>query len=88
MDDVPEQFLPSDYQRGLWASLIIEGDGTDVDGFWHAFCPLHDKHHDPEKPSALINFQKGVMKCLGDPCCHKGRAISLTNTLNRMYRHE
>jgi len=81
--------LPSEYQEGLWGSLVIVEDGTDQDGNWHGWCPLHESEMDPERPTALFNFQSGVLVCNGDPSCHEGkRAISLTNVLTRMYQHD
>jgi hypothetical protein len=82
---VPEEYFPNEYQSNLWSQQVIVADGTDEEGYWHGWCPLHDNENDPEVPSALINFQKGVLKCLGEPCCHEGRAISLQNVLVRMY---
>jgi len=84
--DVNPLHLPSSYQEELWGKYVIAGDGTDLDGDWHGWCPLHDKAEDPERPTALFNFQSGVMVCMGDPSCHEGkRAISLTNVLMRMH---
>lgn len=82
---IPEEFLPTEHQKNLWWRLIIEEDGTSVDGYWHGWCPLHDNNQDREVTTALFNFLKGVMKCLGEPCCHKGRALSLHNTFIGMY---
>lgn len=84
--EVSEEFLPTILQKGLWWDSIIETDGTDTEGYWHGWCPLHDNERDLGKPTALFNFLKGVMKCNGDPCCHTGRAISLQNVLIMMYK--
>lgn len=75
--------MPSKFQEGLWADYVMEQDGTDTEGNWHGSCPLHT--WGAGEPTALFNFQSGVMVCLGDPCCHEGkRAISLTNVLTQM----
>jgi hypothetical protein len=85
--DIPEEFLPNEFQKNLWWGLVIEKDGTDGEGYWHGWCPLHDNTQDPETPTALFNFLRGVMKCNGEPSCHPGqRAISLQNVFVRMYR--
>jgi hypothetical protein len=83
--EIPDEFRPNEFQAKLWSQQLIATDGTDGEGYWHGWCPLHDNENDPEVPTALFNFLKGVMKCNGDPCCHKGRAISLQNLLIRMY---
>jgi hypothetical protein len=81
--------LPSEFQEGLWGASVIAGDGTDQNGSWHGWCPLHDNVMDPDLPSALFNFATGVLVCNGEPSCHEGkRAISLTNVLTRMYAHD
>lgn len=85
MEKPGEMFLPNEFQKNLWWSFVIEEDGTDTEGYWHGWCPIHDNEHDKEVPTALFNFLKGVMKCNGDPCCHEGRAMSLQNVLMRMY---
>lgn len=86
MKDVSPIHLPSAYQEGLWGSSIIAEDGTDQNGYWHGWCPIHDEVKDAGKPTAMFNFESGVMVCNGEPSCHEGkRAISLTNVLTRMY---
>lgn len=78
--------LPSEYQEGLWGDSVIVKDGTDQAGYWHGWCPIHDEVRNPDLPSALFNFESGVMVCQGDPSCHEGqRTMSLTNVLIRMY---
>lgn len=85
--DVSEQHLPSKHQEGLWGSFVILEDGTDSQGNWHGWCPIHDNVMDPDVPTALFNFLSGVMTCNGEPSCHEGqRTISLTNVLIRMYK--
>jgi len=79
--------LPSEYQEGLWGKCVIVKDGTDQNGNWHGFCPIHDQVRSKAKPTALFNFETGVMVCNGEPSCHEGkRSISLTNVLIRMYK--
>jgi hypothetical protein len=77
--------MPSKYQEELWGNYIIAEDGTDQEGNWHGWCPMHPFPGD-NRPTALFNFQSGVLVCLADPSCHEGkRAISLTNVLTRMH---
>lgn len=78
--------LPSEYQEGLWGNSVIIKDGTDQNGNWHGWCPIHDNVRDKHRPTALFNFESGVMVCNGEPSCHEGkRSMSLTNVLVRMY---
>lgn len=84
--NVDPMHMPSKFQEDLWGSRIIAEDGTDQDGNWHGWCPLHEAEMDADRPTALFNFQSGVMVCLAEPSCHEGkRAISLTNVLTRMH---
>jgi hypothetical protein len=75
--------MPSKFQEGLWADYVYVEDGTDTEGNWHGRCPLHGG--EDGTPSALFNFQSGVLVCLGEPCCHGAKkAISFTNVLTQM----
>lgn len=83
LTEVDPLHMPSKFQEGLWADYVLVEDRTDPEGNWHGWCPLHK--WDGQNPTALFNFQSGVMVCLGDPCCHDGKgAISLTNVLTQM----
>lgn len=77
---------PSDSQRDLWWEYIIEDDGADPDGWWLGRCPLHDKEGVGVEPTAQFNFQHGALRCMGDPCCHQKRTMSLNNVLIEMVR--
>lgn len=86
-EEVSIMFMPSKSQRGLWWDMVMETDGVDQDGYWLGWCPVHDKVRDPEVASAQFNFRKGVIRCLGDPCCHEGqRVMSLTNLTVRIMK--
>jgi hypothetical protein len=81
-DEVSPLVMPTKSQRELWWHLVMADDGVDPAGYWLGWCPVHDEEHDPELASAQFNFRKGVMRCLGEPCCHDGKkVISLTNVM-------
>lgn len=82
MQDLPPG--PSDSQRELWWSYIIESEGADPDGWWLGRCPLHDMKGAGVEPTAQFNFQHGALRCMGDPPCHDRRSISLGNVLSRI----
>lgn len=79
---VPQQFHPtkerySKFWRFIWPDL-----GADPDGWWYGQCLLHDDRPKAKTlvASAMYNFSKGVMRCMGDPCCHYGKgSMSLSN---------
>lgn len=84
---VPLSFLPSKWQWRFWGPFIDPGQGTDPDGAFLGWCPIHDTTRDRERMSAVFNFAKGIMRCEGDPSCHQGkRAVSLSNVAIKMIR--
>jgi len=84
---LPTHGLPSPYQFRTWADwlhrdpeLLYFHDG----GWYFAYCPMHDKerraYQDDNVGGAMINFDKGVLRCLADPACHSPqRVVSLVN---------
>lgn len=77
---------PSPSQRGVWWRYIIAENDADPDGWWLGHCPLHDKEGVGVEPTAQFNFRHGALRCLGVPCCHKKRTMSLSNVLVEMVR--
>lgn len=80
---VPTEFLPTPYQYTLWHDFVMWRDGTDPNGNFQGWCPLHDPTRVDHEQGAEFNFDRGVMRCYGD--CHAGkRAMSLSNVKTRM----
>lgn len=87
--DIPDEFMPSDHQKRMWSSFTDPSSDPDGDGNWLGWCPIHDRLHADDVPSAHYNFKRGVMRCLNDPPCHEGkRAISLSNLIILMSHKE
>lgn len=83
LPDVPMHLLPSKSQYALWKDWVDWTLGADPAGEFLGACPLHDK--DKEDMSAVFNFDRGVMRCQGDPSCHAPkRAMSLGNVARQM----
>jgi hypothetical protein len=79
---VPQRFHPTKQRYKQFWQYVWPEMGADPDGWWYGRCLLHD--HNPVKTahvaSAMYNFSKGVMRCMGDPSCHDGkRSMSLSN---------
>lgn len=72
--------MPSKYQKSLWANWYQEDLGTDPQGRWLGWCPLHDPERATEA-SATYNFSVGSMTCLAASKCHKGNSISLDRVI-------
>lgn len=84
---VPEQFWPTRRQYTIFSPFIAFDKGTDLDGWWYGYCPLHDlRYRSADAPaSAMFHWHYGAMRCLRDDPCHPGKkAISLANLLVRM----
>ncbi len=82
--DVRMDLLPSIAQYARWGEWVDWEGGPDVVGEWLGSCPLHDQAKD-DASSAVFNFDRGIMRCQGDPSCHAPkRAMSLNNVASRL----
>lgn len=89
MTEVPLEYAPSPAQEKVWMRYVMKELGTDVDGWWMGWCPLHDKARVENRSTAQFNFLRGVMRCepaqLQQDSCHAPkRALSFQNVLTRM----
>lgn len=79
--DVDDWLMPTGPQYTTFKRWVCWGDGTDEQGRFLGWCPLHDQPGDA--PSALFNFNKGMFWCQADPSCHHPRrAMSIQNLLH------
>lgn len=75
----------ADMNMKRWADWFMPG--TDVDGWFFGWCPVHDKEQKPDRATAQYNFGQGVMRCLITPeSCHEGKkkGMTLVNVLWRL----
>jgi hypothetical protein len=84
---VPLEFHPTKERYEKFWRFIIPSMGADPDGWWYGTCLLHGKSASAsDQPSALYNFGKGVMRCIGEPCCHAGKgSMSMSNAYNAWF---
>ena len=80
---VPMHFLPSVWQYDRFKEFVDWAGGADPSGNFNGHCVMHDR----EKTmiaSAVYNFDRGVLRCQGEPSCHSPkRAMSLVNALKK-----
>lgn len=74
-------YWPTKHQWRQWNSfLLLKKFGVSPDGEWFGWCPEHDDKRDPDTPTAMFNFPKGSLRCLGDVSCSAPRRVrSLSN---------
>jgi hypothetical protein len=82
-EDTPIQFLPTKRQFAEFSDCVDWSEGCGQDGLWLGSCPLHDPGRNGH--SATYSFDRGVLRCQGDPACHAPkRAMSLNNVLKAL----
>lgn len=82
---VQTKHYPTKRQAEVWLKYIITESGTDEQGWWLGWCPLHDKERTPATATARYHFPLGSYRCLADSPCHAPKkAMSLQNLLEQM----
>lgn len=82
-DWVPIQYRPTERQKTDWWRFILPDAGTDPQGWWLGWCPLHDKQQLADQATASFNFDRDAFRCTAESPCHEvvqgKRGMSLTN---------
>lgn len=79
---VPHEFWPTRMQFDTWWEFIDVDMAPTEDGWFMAWCPIHDPQRKESAMSGMIQFKMGSLRCLREEsCCAPKRSMSLTNVL-------